>query len=354
MMKVLEGLHSEIRDFELVCEGETTWADRELREKSDDPGRYERIFQGSYAYRAADGAGYLDLYQKSLGPTGATFLHGTYANLKGNLTEGVRSSDQRNDFPGLAAEKTGGPGALTIYGSPERFIYLYHWRRQNYGVANKSYKIEGWEEIDGNVALRVWVDEFPKRKLPEQKWSRFWIDMKRGGHVVKHEFHGGSHLRYRTYNVVLASIKSPDGSARWFPVHGERDTFLYGTEYRATPVFHESYNVVRGSLVFNRGLTDERFSLDWKGHKAESPALQKAHQDFKSTPLKAVPHARTDPAGVEEDLKKRLAEADSQARQLDASPSRGWWNSTTLMQGGLTALGAGILTVVFFLRRRLS
>jgi len=360
MLRILEGLHSGIHDFELVCEGRVTWADPELREKSEDPKRLERIFQGSYAYRAADGASYLDLYEKPLDSPTPTLLHSTHANLKGIHADIVRSADRRNYRPGFATQRGGGPGVLTFPCSPERFIYLYRWSRVKYSVANKTYKAEGWEEIDGNVALRVWVDEFPKGKRPDRIWSRYWIDMKRGGHVVKHEYHAGNQLRFRLYDVVLANIESPDGTARWFPVHADWESFLWKTEWRATPVLHESYDVVRGSLVFNRGLTDDRFSLDWKGRTAESPALQKTRQEYNSVPVekpaqvRTGPQMRTDPAGVEEDLKKQLAEADRQAEQLDASSRRGWWNSSTLAQGGMTAFGVGILAAAFFLRRRLS
>jgi hypothetical protein len=170
LMGVLQGLHSEIRDFELVCEGTTIWADPELRRKSEEPERHERLFQCGYAYRTSDGASYLDLYRKALDSSNAHFLHGIHANLKGNLTEIVRSSDQRNSFPGLVAEKPGGPGVLTFPCSPERFIYFYYWRRQNYSVAKITLKVEGWEEVDGHPALRVWVDEFPSSRLAQQKW----------------------------------------------------------------------------------------------------------------------------------------------------------------------------------------
>lgn len=250
----------------------------------------------------------------------------------------------------------GAPGSFGFPGSPERFIFLSYWRRLSYSTKDIEIESNAWDEIDGNKVLLLTVNEFPHSHLPEKKWSKYWIDLKRGGNVVKYEFYAGPNLRYRDYNILIRSVELPNGQRIWFPVHGEHESFYLRRHYSTVPVCHETYDVVRGSLVLNNGLTDERFSVRWDGHRPVTTGLKEARREFEAVPPKpAPPQLRTDPAGVEEDLKRRLAEADRQARQLDASPpSRRGWDMGIIAQSTLASLGVGTLIVAFLLRRRAS
>jgi hypothetical protein len=354
LMKVLEGLHSEIRDLELVCEGEVSDAETapdELK-KSGSP-RRQMSFQGSYTYRAADGAAYLDLFQKYRDPEQAD-LRSTYAQLKGKSYELVRAPDQRGSgVPNMKQIRS--VGAFRFTCSPERFLHLRHWRKLGYSTASVVYECEGWEEIDGNPVLRISTEHAPKSRNPERAVWRYWIDLKRGGYVVREEVRKGPNLWWRLDGVQLARVKLGTAKEVWFPVRAEFDSFLFGTKVQPSPVLHESYRVVRGTLVFNQGLTDERFSIDWKGHKAETPAFKKTVEEFRSTSKSIKSRLRTDPAGVQEEQEERLAEADRQSAQLDASPpSRRGWNWPSVLQGFLAISGAGVLAFAIILRRRIS
>jgi len=350
-MRLLEGLHSEIRDVQLVCEGSIRFAESAADLKQAGPKNIECVFQGSYAYRAADAAGFLDLYQKPLNSNG-DFLHGTYALANRRLIQAVRAA-HRKQTGGPVEEKQGGPGSLTIVCSPERFIYLSYWRSHAYGTADIGFECEGWDEVDGSPVLRVSINEAPKSDQPDKPWSRFWIDMNRGGHALKREFGVGSVLWFRDSNIRLGRLSLPGGKVVWLPVRGERDTFLWGKGHRTTPVIHETYDVVRSSVIFNQGLTDQRFSIRWKGPRAESAALKGVAREYETTPKPDTPRLRSDPVGIKEWQEQRLAEADRQSKQLDASPpgQRGW-DSYTLWQGGLASVGTGMLATAFFLGRR--
>ncbi len=153
----------------------------------------------------------------------------------------------------------------------------------------------------------------------------------------------------------LERVALPTGRTVWFPVYAEHESFLYGRGFQKTPVFHEKYGVVQGSLVFNDGLTDERFSIKWKGQPTRKSALDKAARDFASTPKVVTPHERTDPVGVQEYQNEKLAEANRQAAQLDASPpARRGWDWTLLTQSAMLLVGAGTLVMLYVARRRFS
>lgn len=353
IMKVLEGLHAPIKDFEFVCEGETKWladAGDMYREAPDiESGR----FQGTYAYRR-DGAAYWDVYLKPFDPH-ADFRHDTYTQLRESRSWIYRTPDRRGPSEAVRAEP-GGLGSSGAAISPDRFNYLGYWCRLGYSTRVIEIESSDWDEIDGHRTLRLTINEFSKGR-PATKvkvWSKYWIDLERGGHVLRHESYRGAHLISRTSNVRLSSIRLSSGQQVWLPTHGEFDTFWWLKGFSDSPLFHEAYDVVQGSIVLNSGLPDERFSLQWNGHKVDTTKLKQVRKDFESTPPKpAPPKLRTDPAGVEEYQKQRLAEAERQARELDASPSaRRGWDTTVLFQGGLAIAGFGALVTSFLLRRR--
>ena len=131
----------------------------------------------------------------------------------------------------------------------------------------------------------------------------------------------GENMWYRISNVKLGQFRVGRDQMAWFPVHGELDSFASGDRFLTEPVSRETYDVVRGSLVFNQDLPDARFSLDWDERKSSS--LDPWQQEFreKQSHAKPKPAHRTDPAGVEQDLNRRLAEADEQARCLEGNPT---------------------------------
>ena len=357
IMRVLEGLHAPLKDFEFVCEGETKWLVDTSDMHRDAPDNSSGRFQGVYAYRQ-DGAAYWDQYLKPFDPR-ADFQHNTFAQLKGRWSRIFRTPDHRRPYQHIEVG-LGSPTELGAPVSPQLFIYLGYWRRLRYSTKDIAIESLDWDEINGHRTLRLTIDEHPRgpsnKRAPAKRWSKYWIDLKRGGHVLKHERYRGSKLIARTDKIVLASLRSPDGQQIWLPVHGEFDTFFWLKGYSDKPLFHEAYDVVNGSVVLNRGLTDERFSVERKGHKADTPDFKKIRQKFESPPPKPdEPQLRTDPVGVQEYQEKRLAEADRQAKQLDASPpARRGWDSDTLAQAGLAVLGVGILIVAIVLRRRVS
>lgn len=351
LIQALEGLHAGIRDFELVCEGSITAVAPDMTAQAR--AKRDRAFQANYAYRSVDGAAYLDLMQKPF-DSGRPFFRTTQSLLSGKVSEIQRQSDEKGRS-GPIGERRGGPAAFRFPCSPERFIFLSKWRGLRDIAAYLEYQCEGWDNIDGNPVLRVSIVFNPKRTTAEKSWSRYWIDLNRGGHVLKEEFYSGSGLLWRVYGIRLARFPLAAGKEAWFPVAAEMDSFGTGNGVQKTPVMHESYRVVQGSLVFNRGLTDERFSVNWNGRKAETPAFTKMARENATKPRPPSPTLRTDPVSVQQYQEEKLAEADRQSRQLDASPPsrRGWsWNDT--LPWFVAVSGVSIISVALLLRRRVS
>lgn len=355
-MRFLETAHAEIHDFELTCEGETRLGAgaRVVEQKGVDSVQYAH--QANYAYRS-DGATFLDIYEKPFDPR-APWLHKLYTQIDGKATELVESPDTRGTVAPPSISK-GVPGAFPFTGSAERFIYLPYWRQLGYSARNIGFEFGAWEEIDGNQVLRVVIDPYPNSRHRDR--LHLWLDMHRGAHVLKCESYRESKLRYRLHGVVLAALPAAAGKQIWLPVRAEFDSFVQGVpgrppkvEYTTEPVFHETYRVVHGSVVLNRGLKDDRFTSIWRGKRPVSRGLESVSKEFSRTPQRPAPEPmRRDPAGVQELLEQRLAEADRQSVQLDASPgATGVLDVYALFPSGLAVLGAGILIGAIAMRRR--
>ena len=142
----------------------------------------------------------------------------------------------------------------------------------------------------------------------------------------------------------------------WFPVGADLHTFTFDIgKIEKTAVFRQTYRLVRGTLVLNRGLKDERFSLDWKGPRSKDAILEKFVADIKPKRVPQDVSQRNDPASIRAYQERKLAEADRQAAQLDASPpARRGWDWTAITQGLLAISGMAILAGALILRRRQS
>ena len=352
LSRVLQACQAPIQDYELVIEGQQNL----LRETQGEfPGEFVRSrnfrFQTNYAYRCEDGATYFEVYRHYFDPKQPP-TRSIFAILNHRLSE-VHMAADRQALKPMPVESPGGPGANKDPGTAERIVYLWFWRRLIDRPSVEGYEFEGWEDIDGHRCLRASFSAMRSRGLSPTSVRRFWFDLQRGGHVLKYESVHGDKVGSRAYNIELAQFSLPGGQQVWFPVRGVFDTHTWKGEIVSEPTLRETYTVVAGSLVFNQGLRDERFTVDWRGKKVETPELKEAKQEFAKTPQKSPPlRLRIDPTGVAEWQREKLAEADRQARQLDASaPSSRFWSATTGTQVTLVGLGAALIVAALVRRR---
>ena len=77
--------------------------------------------------------------------------------------------------------------------------------------------------------------------------------------------------------------------------------------------------MVAGFPRFNQGLADKLFSVDYNGTLPETNGLRTQRRLFQSIPPPWLQQRRKDPASLQRELDERLAEADNQSKELDAS-----------------------------------
>ena len=343
------GLH----DFEFLSEGRIEFVDTsdpEFKEKAAASGK---TFQSSYAKDRSTGAAHLDLY--ILGQAqNSVLVHDTIA-VNGDKARRIAAAA---DYGGrlLPQESPGGPDALAaVVGSPERFLISWFWDRIERDPRYRSHaEVKGWESIGDERCLLIEVAPFGKGG-PDSELDRAWVDLEHGGHLRKFEMLHGGVLWYRIDDISLDQFSLPEGGKVWFPTRGRYQTFINGspTQTRNDPVLREINGLNQGTLVLNRRLGTKRFSLEWRGDPIQGTAFDRARRDFSRTPKKVEPIVRRDEAGINEDLQRRLEEAERQSRALDASQSAvGFWRPDLIAQFGLAAFGLAVLLAAFVLRRR--
>ena len=186
--------------------------------------------------------------------------------------------------------------------------------------------------------------------------ARYWVDLQRGGHVVREEFYdpkGSKTFSGRTLNETLTrgrvEIKigqfSVSGAEVWMPVSGVNTSFATGDDRNPvskTPTVVEEARVVDGSMEFNKHPGPEVFTIRYKPGTRISDTLRKLEYEYGAQPIAARPSK----AEAEKMLKDQLAQAEKQKSTLVvASTSEGFawyawlpWGFAALVVISLAAL----------------
>lgn len=343
--RTLSGLHADILDFEFISEGQTLHASQGGRHGN----RSSKSFQAIYAYRE-DGASFLDLYEKPLNNN--TGLLRTVMVLKNGVLEQTSKAPDMTRIASAAKRNTGGPGSLRVSGSPENFVYIWFWKKLIDSPDKVGYKPLEWTMLDGNLCLKLEIDHFPASKSAGVSRSLIWLDLARGGHVLREDYFQEGNLWYRVSNVVLRPFKVADNKTVWFPMSAEHETFVKGKAVGDTPVLKSKHSVVISSLMVDQKILDSRFTLKSVTRTNSNPEIERVMRDVAST--QAQPKklgSKSDPVSVQRDLEEKIKQAELQAKMLDASPAaERSWITTTIIQIVLGSAALATLMIVFFLR----
>lgn len=230
-------------------------------DSQNDPAQklFDVNFQATYAYRR-DGNTALEISIKPVDPDMP--MRRKVAALN---REGLTSTTL---FPGRGRPLVrpqagpGGAGSLMMEASPERLLLLFYWRSYLDDRVAWDCRLLGREPVGDAGCVKLRVDRFPEK--PGARVDLAWIDLRRGGHVLKLESYNKDALEYRLSDVRLAEFPLKEGGSAWLPVHGVFESFLKGHRHVATPVMREVHDVVRGSVALNQDLGEDRFSIDWQ------------------------------------------------------------------------------------------
>ena len=297
--------------------------------------------------RRADGAIWVDIY--------------SFDNVSGNasrcgvaiLNQKTESSMQRADQKNASVEikeqgilEFAGPGNF-------RQIWLSDLAKK-LAESPYQYQYEGIRSIDDTecivVRFRLVLDD--STPLNKTVSYIFWIDLNRGGHVLRFEQRfWGENLASLT-TVRLARFERGPGFAAWLPVSGRVEVRL--TSKNNEPVFldkparYETYDLLPVTLQFDQGLKDDAFSVKAKVGDAVSDEVRKARYEFGQYMMRPRPAGkRVTDTEIKAEMDRMLQDSSVMAGELKASsPLRdgpGWLSSWPWMLAVLALLGASFL-----------
>ena len=207
------------------------------------------------------------------------------------------------------------------------------------------------------VRFRLMVnDEVPAAKLPSYI---FYIDLNRGGHVVRCEYYFPGEKLASATTVRLQRFESQAGKGVWLPVSGRVEDFItvssdHKTLFASEPVAYSTYELLPLTLQINPGLKDDFFTVKPRVGDVVSDQIRKAQYEFGQYMIRPAPVTRnpTD-AEVRAEMDRMLNDSKIMANELKASsPSQEgsrWWSLGPWVIAGSALVGIGL---VYYRQRR--
>jgi len=249
---------------------------------------------------------------------------------------------------GLGASTIDKPARVTTTRSSMGTIFLIDRIKRE--VANPAFDPSVSEDqIDGRP-LKVLAIAITG--VPDSLLRRYWIDLRRNGHVVREEIYRGKGHRVmaKRLDIKLAPFKIGKSEV-WMPVSGESVGYEATVDKKPVvlkqPQAFEKIYVVNGTMEFNRHPGPDVFTIRYKPGTPVSDNLRKLQYEYGQQKVGTNP---TKPE-VQKMLDEQLAMAHQQKSELVvASNSEGipW---STWLASGFGALVV-ISSIVLWVQRR--
>jgi len=176
---------------------------------------------------------------------------------------------------------------------------------------------------------------------------RYWIDLRRNGHVVRQEAYLTENKMSSRLDVRLAPFKV-GGVEIWMPVAGEKVGYVARVDKKPVifkePQTLESIYVVDGTMEFNKQPGPEAFRIKYKLGTPISDHLRKLETEFGRQKIATTPTK----SEAEQMLNEQVAQAEAQKSELvvaSNSEGSGWWSWAVGGLGGIVVISLGALWV---------
>jgi hypothetical protein len=204
---------------------------------------------------------------------------------------------------------------------------------------------------DKDLEASVYDDDIEGRQLrvlnialagvPGSLIRRYWIDLRRNGHVVRQENYQPGKVMIGRLDIKLSPFKLGDREV-WMPTHGDSAGYVAFVDNRVVvtkePTSLNTIHVLAGTLEFNKRPGPEAFTIKYKPGTPISDNLRKLTYEFGQQKIATRP--------TKSDVE--IAEAEQQKTELVvAPPSDNFdWTSWTIWGfGGLVLVSSVVLRI---------
>lgn len=194
---------------------------------------------------------------------------------------------------------------------------------------SRPYEFVGFERLDGaRCAVARFYRAIDMKDKEKAVSETYWIDLERGGYVLRHEHRWGRNLARLTTDVRLESFDTPSGRSVWLPVHGQEQGHVTRDKrdrsirvFPRDPVYVESYDLVKATLRFDQSLTDDYFTVKPRKGDLVSDQIKQAEYEYGQYVIRSRQPAEPPPsdAEIEAGLESMLKDSDFLNRELKAT-----------------------------------
>ncbi len=355
LLRLLRASREKLSDVEFVYEGSL----KQLRNPDFEkvPKRFRNPhplgpddamrFQGRFAYRR-DGRAHLDLYTWQ-----APGEHPVTRNVACLIGDGKVHLQTFHPGGGPLGPALSEPGGISYFlgGYRPWHFDVFPWLVSLLSDSGHyEYEFVGWEDLGGRRCLAVRLQDLAKVYINE-----FWIDLERHGNVLRFDEVVRGKRISQAIDVDLVQVSDARGEIFWLPTRGRYVCFQDLWTLLDEPVTEETFGIIQGTLLINRGLRNDRFMLAYRPGATAAVAVQRAGTaavavQRKDSTIRTVDGSKS----LDDRLDSMLAEADRQSSELEASsPDR---SGTPRNFWSWALAGAGIVSILSaaVLRRRFS
>jgi hypothetical protein len=352
LLKVLDGLHDPAEGYSCEYEGRVRYtraSDRDSLRLGNDG--IAQIFSGSFTYRW-DGAARLDYFVTHMSDHKVAKASIAIINDRKTIASGYVDDLMKTAKVSRADAHSNNIEHPYSLGRLHGLDLL-----RRHCAAQLTMVHEGTEPLDG-YSCEVVTFKYTPASIPPEKESsqKFWVDLERGGHILRRELYRGANLSERLSRVQLAPFDGPKGSKVWLPISGTYEVFLYGDEKTRTilhskdPIRIEEYLVMSPTVSLIAGIRDGHFAIELSPGTVVTDTVRGITYDFGRDQRPAPVTV----AQAQERLRSHLSEADAQASELRAASWQRGGRTEWSWLPWAAAAAALIVAVIVFVKRRVA
>ena len=256
LVNAIESIQRQLEDFRCEYEGNTRYEGKLAKDNTVDENGVFESYSGRFIWKQG-------------GDTHIESWHRDSRNPIARQGIVVRPSEQRaeqyrcfNDSPLGAATITDPKRVQTSFSSMGMIFLIDKLKRE---VADPDLiPSVSDDQLDGRPVKLLTIGI---KGVPQSLLFRYWIDLRRSGHVVCQEAYASGKAMVRRLEIELAPFKI-DNVNFWMPVSGNAVGYMAQIDKRPAvmkePQSFEVIRVVNGTMEFNKKPGPEAFNIRYK------------------------------------------------------------------------------------------
>jgi hypothetical protein len=340
LIEAMESLQQPVEDFRCEFEGQVRYHDKVAETVKLGEGGLYRSFSGIFVWKRG-GDVHSDAWMRRAADsqisrqTLSVRTQQDRAEEYSRLNDAAMGSVSIRKAGEVKLEQRECPGQIFLLDTIKRVVATHDARVVDEQVGDRPLK----------------VLEIPVRGAPSSLLVRYWIDLRRGGHVVRTESYGQGGLVRGRGEIRLAPFRVGKSEV-WMPVSGTSVGYVALVDRKPVvtkePQVTQTIDIERGTIEFNKHPGPEVFSIKYKPGTPVTDSLRKIQYEYGQQTVAGNPTK----SEVEAMLREQLVKAEEQKATLVVASTSDGFVWATWAAWGFGSLVVASLVLLWNERRR--